>query len=170
MSSIRLLNRFLLRLETVLLVFFLSVMIVLAFAQVMMRNLFSTGFLWGDPLVRQMVLWAGFMGAAVATSEGRHISIDVITKFLPDRRRYAARVLTSLAGAVISYFLGSAALTFLLDEKEAGGVLIQGIPSWIGLLIIPAGYGLMAIHFLLVAVEQGHQAVHGDGAAGKEET
>lgn len=170
MSGIRLLNRLLLRVETILLVLFLSVMIVLAFAQVMMRNLFSTGFLWGDPLVRHMVLWAGFMGAAVATSEDRHISIDVITKFLPDRARHVAKVLTSLAGALISYFLGSAALTFLLDEKESGGMLIQGIPSWIGLVIIPAGYGLMAIHFLLVAVEQGHQAVRGDGTAEKRGT
>ena len=52
-------DRLLIRLETVLLVAFLGTMIVLAFAQVVMRNLFGAGFLWGDPLVRQMVLWAG---------------------------------------------------------------------------------------------------------------
>ncbi|MCK5573045.1 MAG: TRAP transporter small permease subunit, partial [Bacteroidetes bacterium] len=85
MKFFRGLSRALVRVETVLLVLFLGVMVVLAFAQVVMRNIFQTGFLWGDPLVRHLVLWVGFMGAAIAASDERHISIDAINKFLPIR-------------------------------------------------------------------------------------
>ena len=153
-------DRLLIRLETVLLVAFLGTMIVLAFAQVVMRNLFGAGFLWGDPLVRQMVLWAGFIGAAVAASEDRHISIDALTKFFSPRLKSATKVVTSLAAAVITVYLASAALTFLIDERETSTTIIEGLPSWIGLLIIPAGYALIAIHFVVVALEHGVALLH----------
>jgi TRAP-type C4-dicarboxylate transport system permease small subunit len=158
MTLLRALDRILVRIETVLVVAFLSVMIVLAFAQVVMRNLFDTGFLWGDPLVRQMVLWAGFIGAALATSEDRHISIDAITKFLSPRARHITKVVTGLAGAVVTYFLGAAAYRFLVDEHAAGSEILQGFPSWIGLLILPVGYGLIAVHFLILSIDAGVRA------------
>jgi TRAP-type C4-dicarboxylate transport system permease small subunit len=162
MRLLRGIDRLLVRLETVLLVAFLGTMIVLAFAQVVMRNLFGAGFLWGDPLVRQMVLWAGFIGAAVAASEDRHISIDAVTKFFSPRLKSVTKVVTSLAAAVITAYLASAALTFLADERETSTTIIEGLPSWIGLLIIPVGYALITIHFVLVALEHGVALVRRD--------
>jgi len=35
----------------------------------------------------------------------------------------------------------------MVMEREAGGEIFLGIPSWIGLTIIPAGYTLIMIHF-----------------------
>jgi TRAP-type C4-dicarboxylate transport system permease small subunit len=68
------------RVEQTLVSIFLSVMILIAFLQIVLRNLFATGFTWGDPLVRNLVLWVGFIGAAIATREGKHISIDVVSQ------------------------------------------------------------------------------------------
>jgi TRAP-type C4-dicarboxylate transport system permease small subunit len=153
MKVLRLLNRGLVRVETVLLVVFLGVTVVLAFAQVVMRNVFGTGLLWGDPLVRHLVLWTAFMGAAIATSEDRHISIDAINKFLPIRARHFVKVITSLFAAVTCYFLASAAWVFIQDERAAGGELVLSIPSWIGLSILPVGYVLLMIHFFLNSAE-----------------
>jgi TRAP-type C4-dicarboxylate transport system permease small subunit len=155
LSILRAFNRLLVRVETVLLVAFLAVMIVFAFMQVILRNVFSSGLLWGDPLVRQMVLWSGFVGAALAASQDRHISIDALTKFLSPRVKSSAQILTSLFAAGVCYFLGASAWTFLLDERASGNELFLSIPSWIGLLIIPVGYWLLGVHFLLNAVESG---------------
>ena len=153
MKLLRLLNRGLVRVETVLLVVFLGAMVLLAFAQVVMRNVLGTGFLWGDPLVRHLVLWTGFLGAALATSEERHISIDAINKFLPSRARHIVKIITSLFAAVTCYFLASAAWVFIQDERAAGGELVLSIPLWIGLSILPAGYVLIMIHFVLNTAE-----------------
>ena len=68
------------RVEQILLVILLSSMIVIAFFQIVLRNLFSTGLTWGDPLVRNLVLWIGFIGAALATREGKHINIDIVSQ------------------------------------------------------------------------------------------
>jgi TRAP-type C4-dicarboxylate transport system permease small subunit len=163
MKFLRALSNLLVRIETVLLVLFLSVMVVLAFGQVVLRNVFGTGVLWIDPLVRQMVLWAGFIGAALATREDRHISIDAFTKFLSPGTKSIIKIVTSIAAAVATCFLAVAAWGFLQEEKSSGGELFLGIPSWVGLLILPAGYALIMIHFLVTAAER---AVERFGPAG----
>jgi len=158
MTFLRSLDRVLAKIEFILLVIFLSTMVVLAFTQVVLRNLFGTGLLWADTVVRHLVIWGGFTAAAIATSEDRHISIDALTKFIPVRGRHAAQIFTNLFASVVCYFLMNAAWKFLLDEKAAGGELVLSIPTWIALLIIPVGYGLMAIHFLVKLLERGASA------------
>ena len=153
MKFVQALTSVLVKIETVLLVVFLSVMALLAFSQVVLRNIFGTGLLWADPMTRQMVLWSGFMGAALATSADRHISVDAFTKYLSPRTNQTIKIVTSLAAAVVTIFLAHAAWEFVVNEKEAGGEIFLGIPSWIGLSIIPTGYALITIHFLAHGIE-----------------
>ena len=147
------LERALVRIETAVLVIALSAMIVLAFAQVVLRNLFDTGLLWGDTVVRHLVLWVGFTGAALAARDERHISIDALTRFLPETFRHIAAVLTSLFAAFVCLLLADAAVALMRDEMEFGGELVLGLPSWTGVMILPPGYLLVAFHFLVRAVQ-----------------
>lgn len=153
MKFLRALSNVLVRIEIALLVLFLSVMVVLSFGQVILRNVFGTSLLWVDPLVRQTVVWAGFAGAALATREDRHISIDAFTKYLSPRTKSLVAIVTRIAAAVATFFLGMSAWEFLREEMSSSGELILGIPAWAGLTILPAGYGLIMIHFLLTATE-----------------
>ena len=60
-------------------------MICMAVLQIFMRNLFDSGILWGDSLVKVLVLWIGLMGAMIASRNSHHISIDILSKFLPEQ-------------------------------------------------------------------------------------
>ncbi len=153
MRIIRQVDAFLGRVEFVLLVVFLTAMVLLAFLQVVLRNFFDTGLLWADTIVRHLVIWGGFTAAAIASSEGRHISIDALTKFLPDKLRRAAQVITGLFAVVVCWFLAEAAWKFLMDEKAAGSDLVLGIQTWVALLIIPIGYLLMGFHFIVKVID-----------------
>jgi len=153
MTFLESIDRLLVKAETALIVLFLGAMVLLAFAQVVLRNIFDTGLLWGDPLVRHLVLWVGFTGAAVATSERRHISIDALTKFFPPRMKSIAHVITNVFALYVCLVLADAAFTFLAGEKEAGGMITLSIPSWVGIVIIPPGYALIAFHFVVKLVE-----------------
>ena len=153
MKLLGLLDRFFYRIEYALIVLFLGSMILLAFTQVVLRNIFGTGIVWADTIVRHLVLWLGFMGAAVATSDERHISIDAFTKFFPARIKHAVMILTSLFAVVVCYYLGTAAWGYVLEERTNGGDLVLGIPTWVALLIIPSGYFLLAFHFLVKVVQ-----------------
>ncbi len=153
MNLLRLLDRSLVKAETAFLVVFLSTMILLSFTQVLLRNVWGIGFLWADPLIRHLVIWVGFLGAAVATHEDRHISIDAITRFLPSRIKAVAHILTSLFAIAVCYFLANAAWVFLLDEQSSADELVLSIPLWVAIVIIPAGYCLMMFHFFVKIIE-----------------
>lgn len=152
------------KLETALLIFLLSIMILLAFWQVMMRNLFHGGFVWGDILLRHIVLWLGFLGGALATGNQRHIHIDALAHFLPPRVRSAVAVVTNLFGAAVCILLLNASLTFIQGEIDARSVIFEGIPAWYTEVIIPIGFGLHVLHFLLRSGMNALEAIRPGGA------
>ena len=153
MKLLRALDRWLTKGETVLLVLFLGAMLVLAFTQVVLRNAFNSGLLWGDTVVRHIVLWVGFLGAAVATSGDGHIAIDALTKFISPRVKAGVRVLTNLFAAVVCWYLAQGSYQFLTSEAEAGSTFVLDIPVWVGALVVPIGYLLIAFHFLVRLLE-----------------
>ncbi len=140
------------RAEGYLLIAMLSVMVVMAFLQVILRNLFSSGILWADILLRHLLLWLGFLGAAIATSENRHINIDALRRFLSPRLRSAVGVLTDMFAAAICYLLARASWTFVQGEIADRRTMIEGIPSWYAEIIMPLGFGLLVVHFVIRAI------------------
>ncbi len=148
---IKQIDRLLGKFEAVGLTLILSVMIGLTFLQVILRNVFSGGILWADLLVRQLVLWAGFLGASLAVREHKHISIDFLPHFLPDSWEKPIRAFTHLAAAAVSAFLARAAFDFVRFEQEGGSVLFLDIPVWWFQTILPYGFCVIAVRFLIQA-------------------
>jgi TRAP-type C4-dicarboxylate transport system permease small subunit len=135
------------RVEQTLISILLSVMILIAFLQIVLRNLFATGFTWGDPLVRNLVLWVGFIGAAIATREGKHISIDVVSQWLPARGKIFIEVIIQLFSFIICGLLTFAAVKFIRNEALMGNITFLGIRAWIPEIILPVTFGLMTLRF-----------------------
>jgi TRAP-type C4-dicarboxylate transport system permease small subunit len=135
------------RVEEIFLVIFLSSMIVIAFFQIVLRNLFSTGLPWGDSLVRNLVLWIGFIGAAIATREGKHITINVVSQWVPALEKVYIELLTQLFSVVICGLLTFAALKFIENEAQMGNIALLGISAWILEIILPIIFGLMTLQF-----------------------
>lgn len=139
--------------ETVLLVVVLSTMVILAFLQVVLRNLFSEGILWGDTFLRHLVLWVGFLGASLATREKKHINIDLFTRFFKGKAKSFIVSIVNLFAAVVCWYLTSAAWTFVMDEKSFGTILFNDIPAWYFQTIIPIGFLLMTFRFIVIFIE-----------------
>jgi len=135
------------RTEHRLLVILLSLMILIAFFQIVLRNLFETGLAWGDPLVRNLVLWVSFIGAALATKEGKHINIDVVSRWMSPRGKIVIEAITDLFSSFICTLLTFAALKFIKNEAQMGDTTFLRIPSWIPEIILPLTFGLMALRF-----------------------
>lgn len=136
--------------ERTLLVIAVLLMIVLAFTQVILRNFFQTGLTWADVLLRNMVLWVGFIGAQLATKASRHINVDALSRFLPPRIHGIAQWLIHIVSAFVCILLGWAAINFITVEMEGGTELYGlGIPTWWAEVIIPVGFFIMAGRFLL---------------------
>lgn len=135
------------RIEQILLVTSLGLMIFVAFLQILLRNLLATGLSWGDVFLRNLVLWIGFIGAAIATKEGRHINIDVASRWLPSTGKNYVSIITHLFSFLICGLLTFAALKFIKNEAQIGNVTLFNIPAWIPELILPVTFGLMSFRF-----------------------
>ncbi len=146
------------------LILLLSVMVVMAFVQVVLRNVFHEGFIWADILLRHLVLWIGLVGAALAASQERHITIDALSRFLNTRLRLATLFIAQTFAAGVCVVLADAAVTFMRNDLEFGSTIYAEIPSWTSEIIIPVGFSLLAFHFLVRAVENLLKAIRGDAS------
>jgi TRAP-type C4-dicarboxylate transport system permease small subunit len=135
------------RVEQILLVVLLSALILVAFSQIVLRNFFSTGIAWGDAFVRSLVLWTGFVGATIAAREGKHISIDAVSRWLSPRESAAAAIVIHAFSFVVCCFLAFAALKFVDNEFQMKGVAFPGVPSWASETILPAAFAMMALRY-----------------------
>ncbi len=152
MNILKSVDKALTRAEEIVLITLLAVMVVMSFLQVVLRNVFSSGILWADILLRHILLWLGFLGAAIATSENRHINIDALRRFLSPRIRSAVGVVTDLFAAGICFLLARASWEFVQGEIADRRTVLEGIPSWYAEIIIPVGFGLVAVHFVIRAI------------------
>jgi len=148
-SSLDSLDRTLEKFEGRLIVCLLSLMIILSFGQMVSRNLFHQALVWGDILLRQLVLWTGFLGASLAVRQNKHISIDVFSNFLPASSKNKVFTFTCITTAIISGFLASAAWSFVLFEKESESILFLDLPVWFFQVILPYSFLTIAFRFLL---------------------
>jgi TRAP-type C4-dicarboxylate transport system permease small subunit len=158
------------RIEQFFLVLLSSLLILIAFLQIVLRNLFDSGLSWGDPLVRNLVLWVGFIGAALATREGKHINLEVVSRWVPPRGKVFIGTLTSLFSSLVCALLTYASLKFVRNEAQMGELTFLKLPSWIPELILPVIFGLMALRFgfhalknLSIALRGGDPPSPGDG-------
>ncbi|MCB1213945.1 MAG: TRAP transporter small permease [Deltaproteobacteria bacterium] len=153
MKFIRRLSQILEHLESALASLALITMIILGSLQVALRNIWDTGITWGDPIVRALVIWVGFLFVSMATHQRGHIRFDVLSKFLPERLKNLCLGIVHLASSTVCLYLLEAAWNFLKDEKEFGGMLVEGLPNHWALSIIPISFAIMGARFLMLSLE-----------------
>jgi flagellin-like protein len=159
MGILKVIDRGLTAVVTAVLMVTFTIMLGLAAVQVFLRFFFQTGILWGDVAARNMVIWVGFFGAYLATREDKHFRIDVLTRFLQPRWRSALSAVSDLFVGTICYFLLQASLRFVVDGFDREAIAFLGIPQYLLAMIVPVGFALMIVQFLLRAIESTAAAV-----------
>ncbi len=140
------------KIEDGILVGLLLTMIFMAVLQIFMRNMFDSGILWGDALVRVLVLWIGLMGAMIASRKNHHISIDVLSKYLPAPIKKLTNLIififTSFICGVMAYF----SLTFVIMEKQDSFMAFANIPAWACESIIPIAFAIISLRYVFLSI------------------
>jgi TRAP-type C4-dicarboxylate transport system permease small subunit len=140
------------KLEDWFLISMLAVMVVLAVAQIFYRNVFGSGVVWIDPLLRVLVLWVAIAGAVVATRTDNHIRIDFFTRYFSKNvcgyiQRFVYAFCVFICG-LISWN----ALKFVKMDYEVDTIAFANVPAWVTELIIPVGFFLMAVRYVLLFI------------------
>ncbi|MCG6973343.1 MAG: TRAP transporter small permease subunit [Desulfobacterales bacterium] len=138
--------------EDSILVGLLLLMIFMAVLQILLRDVFATGIVWSDVLVRILVLWVGLVGAMVASRQGRHINIDIMDRYLSERAKIVARFVVEFFTALICLIAAYYGLRFVQMEFSMGGRAFAKVPSWLCESIIPFAFMVMAVRYILLSV------------------
>jgi TRAP-type C4-dicarboxylate transport system permease small subunit len=153
MGVLHCLDHWLASLERAFVVLLLTGLLSLGLLQVIARNVLASGLFWADELLQHIVLWLGFLGASLATRERRHLSIDVLSHFLPVRWQLWLGLLVNTAALVLCTLLVQAAWGLVRSEYTAGTMLSFGVPSWLAQSIIPLGFVAIDLRFTLRLLE-----------------
>ncbi len=160
--------------ERALTIAILVFMVGMAFLQVVLRNVFSSdhlgwlqsllrmvgfsgGILWAESLLKFLVLWIGLLGAMLAAASDRQFAMDVAQRLLRGRIRHVVAGVCHAFTAVVSAVLAWAAYEFWREGYTDGSALFSigtfKMPAWVFEVILPAGFLLLTIHYLIKICE-----------------
>lgn len=119
-----------------------ATIVTLTIAQVAFRFVLNSPLVWSEEVVRILLVWMTFIGAAVVCWDGRHLNVDVLYNRLPTGLRRVMRVFNAIVGIgflaalawysiplmEIGWYVGSGALdlpdTVLRAPAFVGGLLM----------------------------------------------
>ncbi|MFW2405501.1 MAG: TRAP transporter small permease [Gammaproteobacteria bacterium] len=138
--------------ENTALVVILTAMILLATAQIVLRNFMDSGFAWGDEALRLMVLWVAMLGAVAASRENRHIAIDALARLMPEGFRPWVDIVIRAFTAAVSLTLAWYSWEFVADSREFEDTLLNDLPAWWFQVILPVGFFLIGYRYAIWAL------------------
>jgi len=153
--------------ENAALVTLLSAMMVLAVGQIVLREVFSTGFVWADELIKLMVLWLAMVGSIAAARDNRHIRIDALSHILPETAIKLTRVLVDVFAAAVCGIIAWHTYRYLQLEIEFDDSVLIDTPAWVAHLIVPLAFALIAYRFLVSIAWQLYRLILGDEVEGE---
>ena len=166
------------RTEDATLVIALLLMALIPVVELVGRTWFSTGIAGATEYVQHLTLWIAFLGAMLATREGKHLKIAAAMNWLPPRVSRVVDCLGAFISAAVCAGLFGASLALVVAEApalpswtakfipdfverwldpfglfESGGLTTIGgwIPIWVAEAVMPFGFAVMAIRFILHA-------------------
>ncbi|MDR0630214.1 MAG: TRAP transporter small permease [Treponema sp.] len=106
----------------ILIAFFLAVMIILVFMNVVFRYLFSRGFAWSEEIARLCFIYLVYLGSIGAMRDNRHLLIDSVLNRVP------------MFGQKLIYALVQGGIIWLMVILAQGswGLVIQNLhDNWV---------------------------------------
>src|SRR6266850_2100191 len=130
------------------------------------RKLFHRGLESAAALQQHLVLIIGLLGGMFAARDRRLLALSTLTTFLKGRWQTFARGFSSAFAAGITVFLCLAAWQLVQSEKGGGKILAYGIPRWTVQVIMPLGFGVIALRLLWHAADTWRGRLAALGIAG----
>lgn len=140
------------RAEDVLLAGLLLALLLLSVAQIALRLFFDTGLAWAEPVSRSGVFWLAMLGALGATRTRKHIAIDAFPRLLPALAQRMVWAISHVTAGSLCAALAWFGWQLVKMEFEAPSPWLAGVSSGWPMLILPIGFAIMAVRFLISAV------------------
>jgi C4-dicarboxylate transporter DctM subunit len=111
------------------------------------QQFFDRGIPGSAVLVQHLTLVLTFVGAALAARSGRLLTLATHELFPLAFRRWTG-VFSSGVGVAIVVILCRASIQIAQIDRETGDMIAWGIPIWVAVAAMPAGYSLIAARLI----------------------
>ena len=158
------------KIEKIFLVIGVSVMILVVFFDIILRELFDGGFIWAKELAAFLMIWVGFVGASLAAKVNKHIVVGIPEKLFPKKVLPYVSLFASVIIFTVTILIAYLGFNYVLETKEFGETsLVLNIPLWIVQIIIPASLVIIAFRFVGIGIQIFKGKISSIGAGRKEE-
>jgi tripartite ATP-independent transporter DctM subunit len=123
----------------------LLAMAILPILEIVLRRLFGVGVPASGPIVQHLTLWVGFLGAAIASREGKLLAVASGTLIPPGALRSAADAIAAWVAVFVAVVLAWGGVELAISERLAGTSLGAGIPTWTAQLVLPFAFALIGV-------------------------
>ncbi|MFT3914077.1 MAG: TRAP transporter large permease subunit [Anaeromyxobacteraceae bacterium] len=135
------------RLERALLAFFLVAMVALPAASTLSRRFIGRELPGAAQLAQHITLWVGFLGALLASVTNHHLALSTLDLVPAGPPRRLARAFGLTLSAATSALLAYASWKLVRSEWNGFGEVAFGIRVAWSQLVMPVGFGFMALRF-----------------------
>src|SRR6266704_1153611 len=139
--------------ENLLLPLALAALMLLPLIEIVGRKPFHGGVSGSAAFQQHLVLVIGLLGGMFAARDRRLLALSTLTNYLKGGWQTFARVFSSAFASGVTIFLCRAAIDLVRSEKTDGKILAYGIPLWTIELIMPLGFGVIALRLLWHAAD-----------------
>ncbi|MGE5414041.1 MAG: TRAP transporter large permease subunit [Syntrophomonadaceae bacterium] len=133
--------------ERAVLAILLVAMIALPAASTLSRRLTGRELAGAAVLAQHITLWVGFLGALVATIAGNHLALSTLDLVPGGVPRRTAHFFTQTVSAAVCALLAWASARLVASEWAGFGTVALGIRVAWSELVMPIGFGFMALRF-----------------------
>lgn len=131
----------------------LLLMVIIVFANVLGRFVFNFSFTWSEEAARYLMIWATFIAASLGVKKGSHITLDILTVYLPEKANRIIRAISyvlSITYTALILFIG---VPFIMDMANKGQLspALQ-FPVHFVYLAIVVGSVLMMVRYILLFI------------------
>lgn len=143
----------------------LSVMTVLAFANVVARYVFSASFSFSEEITTYLFVLLSLLGTAIAARRRAHLGLTILTDIVSPKVRRILHIVgwlfaVAFTGAIFYY-----GILMVISQRQLGQVTANmQQPEWIFGSFVPIGALFATVRFVQVLIEE----IRGTGEKGGE--
>ena len=112
-------------------------------------------FTWTEELSRVLLVWAIMIGACIVTRRGSHLSVTFIYDGLKKPVQRVVRVLVLLICIFVCCYVTRSGVYMVMKQTSGHQLFAMlGLPLSVASISVPICFGLMAIRFVIIGIQE----------------
>jgi len=118
------------------------------------------GFAWTEEFSRVLLIWTLMIGSCIVTKRGRHLVVTFVYDGLKGPVKMIVRILVLLISIFVCCYVCRSGI-YMVKSQNAGNQTFAmiGLPMSYASISVPICFGIMALRFVLIGIEEVYNAI-----------